>query len=351
MKKAPPRSNISCGTTGNQSIVAMFKKQAQHQSVCQAKNTSVEQRVVENSNSCLISNEKDICQGQSKYFSKNTADTIGSESSNCSYQGSSGGTKRLRLSLNRRSKHTDILIANNANTTGSDDFGENACDSDVNLMIGEKIIQPGGVNETSGLPSADMTKDKAPGEMDISTVCDSVGVPSQQGHTAVDLSNTVVDMVSEPKSEDSNSVGEPFGHVSSNIYKDDCVTEDVCKSEGEDRLYQTGLSRAPPHIDSPSASETSKQTSEERNPPAVDDPENSHRLETVRLAVTEPDGQSGTDPEFQEYRVPYYLQNFLFILKEVLEDPFYKELFDVGDMDKVNAFQQLSGILFATKDN
>ncbi len=49
------------------------------------------------------------------------------------------------------------------------------------------------------------------------------------------------------------------------------------------------------------------------------------------------------EEDTQEYRVPYYLENFKLVLQTVLEDEFYEPLFNEEDLDVVGRFHQLSG--------
>ena len=49
------------------------------------------------------------------------------------------------------------------------------------------------------------------------------------------------------------------------------------------------------------------------------------------------------EEEGVEYRVPYYLENFVFILNTVIHDEFYSYLFNSEDREVISTFNNLSG--------
>ncbi len=51
--------------------------------------------------------------------------------------------------------------------------------------------------------------------------------------------------------------------------------------------------------------------------------------------------------ESEQYRVPYYLENFKLIVTEILEDSYYENLFENEDLQTVTTFNNLSGTVSA----
>ena len=60
-------------------------------------------------------------------------------------------------------------------------------------------------------------------------------------------------------------------------------------------------------------------------------------------SVENGDQQEDVVEEMEEYRVPYYLENFHLVMSTVLEDEFCSHLFDEEDMATVDTFRKLSG--------
>ena len=60
-------------------------------------------------------------------------------------------------------------------------------------------------------------------------------------------------------------------------------------------------------------------------------------------SVENGDHQEDVVEEVEEYRVPYYLENFHLVMSTVLEDEFCSHLFDEEDMAIVDTFKKLSG--------
>ncbi len=61
------------------------------------------------------------------------------------------------------------------------------------------------------------------------------------------------------------------------------------------------------------------------------------------------ENQTKEDEEIEgaeEYRIPYYLENFELVMKTVLDDEFYQPLFNEDDHAIFDKFKQLSGKLY-----
>ena len=74
--------------------------------------------------------------------------------------------------------------------------------------------------------------------------------------------------------------------------------------------------------------------------------------ETIEVKFGKPD-ESATDAhngevesdreESEQYKVPYYVENFKLIVKSILEDSYYEDLFSEQDLETVAIFNNLSG--------
>ena len=63
----------------------------------------------------------------------------------------------------------------------------------------------------------------------------------------------------------------------------------------------------------------------------------------VKTDLDRENEEPASDTESDQYRVPYYVENFKLIMKSILEDTYYEELFNERDLDTVAAFNGLSG--------
>ena len=75
--------------------------------------------------------------------------------------------------------------------------------------------------------------------------------------------------------------------------------------------------------------------------------ENNKTIKFVKADVgAEKDEAEGDTEEGDQYRVSYYVENFKLIMKSILEDTYYENLFNENDLDTVSAFNNLSGKQF-----
>ena len=74
--------------------------------------------------------------------------------------------------------------------------------------------------------------------------------------------------------------------------------------------------------------------------------QDSEKLDGVNFEDKDDAGE-GDKEEDDQYKVPYYVENFKLIVKSILEDDYYKELFIEQDLETVTTFNQLSGEVFS----
>lgn len=116
-------------------------------------------------------------------------------------------------------------------------------------------------------------------------------------------------------------------------------------SQGQD-VYMTKPSESTtqPHVLDLEIKSTNKFHKLETPEIKVDNVSVQHQRDTIPGVELNANGVQAEDPEdSSDVQVPYYLENFLHILKMVTEDVFYSELFNEEDRRKIKTFEELSG--------